>query len=63
VVDRRHFVEKFIREGWVYFEPFNSFIKTITKNKRNFVLANIPDKDKLFIKDSVFVIHRNVLIR
>lgn len=61
VVDRRHFSKEYLKRGKIYFEPFNTYIKTIIKERKDFVLADIPDKDKLFIKDNIFVIGKDDL--
>jgi hypothetical protein len=62
VINKRHFSRKRL-EGKrpMYFEPFNSFIATLVKNRKSFALENIPDEDKVFQHGKFFVINRDVL--
>lgn len=61
VIDKTHFTKQYLMRRWLYFEPFNSYIKEIVKNRSHFALDNIPDKDKLYIEDSIFVIKKDTL--
>ena len=62
-VDSRHFTKEYLIEEKIYFEPFNTYVKNITKNKSDFVLANIPDEDKVFVKENIFVVKKDTFKR
>ena len=61
VVDKKHFTEKYLKHGRIYFEPFNTYVKNITEKRKNFALDNIPEEDKLFVTNDIFVIKKDVL--
>ncbi|MFB0561847.1 MAG: hypothetical protein ACETWM_11655 [Candidatus Lokiarchaeia archaeon] len=61
IVDKKHFTEKYLNHGRIYFEPFNTYVKNITEKRKNFVLDNIPEEDKLFVANDIFVIKKDVL--
>jgi hypothetical protein len=60
VIDKKHFTEKYFK-GYIYFEPFNTYVKNITRERKNFFLDNIPEENKLFAMDSIFVIKKDIL--
>ena len=55
IVDRRHYDDEYIAEG-VYFEPFNSFVIDIVKNKKEYFLEEISDEYKNYNAGDVFVV-------
>ena len=55
IVDRRHYTESYISEG-VYFEPFNSFVSNIVRNRKNYVLNDISDEYKIYNDGDIFVV-------
>ena len=55
-------VNKWINDGKIYFEPFNTYILNIIDKRNNFALTNIHDKDKIFQKNTIFVIKNDVLM-
>lgn len=58
VVHKWHFTKEYLMSKRIYFEPFNSYVIHITKRRRNFALKDIPEEDKLFAKDDIFVIKK-----
>ena len=43
IVDKRHFSREFLEQRRLYFEPFNSYIKKITRDKSEYaLLQNLP---------------------
>lgn len=56
-----HFTEEYLTKRKIYFEPFNIYILDIIQKRRNFALTRIPEKDKLLIRDNIFVIKKDVL--
>lgn len=61
VVDKRHFTEAYLEEGKMYFEPFNTAIKELVRNRHDFALLRVSEMDKLFVDGEVFVIRRDAL--
>ena len=61
VVDKMHFSEAYFRDENFYFEPFNTQVKRLIKERKKFVLSDVPDRYKLFESDGVFVIEEEVL--
>ncbi|GEM_PF-790852 len=61
VVDKSHFTEEYLGKGNIYFEPFNAHVIDLTSGRSKFALENIPESEKLFTRDDVFVIKRDVL--
>jgi hypothetical protein len=61
VVDKRHFTSAYLEEGKVYFEPFNTAIKELVRNRQDFALLRVSEGDKLFVDGEVFVVRRDAL--
>lgn len=61
VVDKRHFTAAYLEEGKIYFEPFNTAIKELVRNRQDFALLHVSEADKLFVDGEVFVIRRDAL--
>lgn len=61
IVNNIHFTKDYIMGRHYYIEPFNTYIKNLITRRQNFVLANIPDNNKLFIEDNIFVISKDSL--
>ncbi|OGX19465.1 MAG: hypothetical protein A3K83_01690 [Omnitrophica WOR_2 bacterium RBG_13_44_8b] len=61
VVDKQHFADAYLSKKKIYFEPFNSYVVQIAESRRNFILRDIPDEEKLFKKGSIFVIKKDSL--
>lgn len=61
VVDKKHFTKEYLTQKKIYFEPFNTYVVNIAGKRADFALRNIPERDKLFVKDDIFVIKRDVL--
>jgi hypothetical protein len=55
VVEKRHFTSDYLSKKRMYYEPFNTYIKTITKDKKNFILVN-EEREKEFVKGDISVI-------
>jgi len=60
VINKEHFTEKYLG-GDIYFEPFNTYVKNITRKRKKFLLDNIPEEDKLFTTNNIFVIKKDIL--
>ena len=56
VVDESDFAPDAIQSGHYYFEPFDSMLAPIIQAQNNFALMQIPDENKLFQTDTIFVI-------
>jgi len=61
VIDKRHFTKEYLNEGDFYFEPFNTYILNIVKERQNFALRDIPEEAKTFQKNHIFVVQKDVL--
>lgn len=61
VVDKDHFTEKYLTKKRIYFEPFDTYAKNMISKRRIFALMHIPEEEKLFTNDSIFVIHKKSL--
>lgn len=61
VVDKRHFTETYLSEGKMYFEPFNSYIKTLVQGTNDFALLHISEQDQLFQAGDIFVFSAKIL--
>ena len=62
VVDTNLFSKEYLNRKRFYFEPFNSYIINLIKNRKFFALANIPDSKKDFIKNNIFLVKTDRLI-
>lgn len=60
VVNKSLFFKEYFERKNFYFAPFNEYIIDLIKNKQNFVLNNISEENKLFIKDNIFVISTDI---
>ena len=56
VINQNDFNQEFLDKKAFYIHPFNQYITAITRNKNNFVLADIDEKDKLFSQNGIEVI-------
>jgi hypothetical protein len=61
VVDRRRFTPKFLQGEKPYFEPFNSYVKNMTRERNHFALLDIPEQHRLFSNGDIFVISVDAL--
>ena len=61
VVDMHHFTREFLQRKSIYFEPFGSYVKSITREKHEFALPHIPERHRLFRNGDIFVIHISAL--
>jgi hypothetical protein len=46
-----------------YFEPFETEIRKYVRARKRFVLPEIAPREKIFQMDTVYVIHRDSLLR
>jgi hypothetical protein len=56
VVDTRHFSREFLDQSKPYFEPFNTYVRSLSRDSQEYALMKIPESDKLFKDGDVFVI-------
>lgn len=56
VVERSNFTEDFLAQKQIYLNPFNDYIKKITKNKHEFALLGVPKTEIVYEKGDVFVV-------
>jgi hypothetical protein len=63
IIDRRHFTKEFLKEGKIYFEPFDSYVKAMTGNRDSFALEQIASGSKAFADGHIFVVRSNVLVQ
>jgi hypothetical protein len=61
VVDKRHFQQVYLQEGKMYFEPINSYIKTLVSNRKDFVLLSVPAEVRIFSDKNIFVVSMDSL--
>jgi len=61
VVKKGHFTKEYLMREKMYFNPFNTYIIDITRKRPNFALKDVPERDKLFAKDDIFVIKKESL--
>lgn len=61
VVNEKDFEENSWVRGPIYFEPFNTTVRKKIGERRDFALRNIPEGNKLFTKNGLFVIPRENL--
>ena len=61
IVNENDFTKEYFIEKKVYFEPFNTYVINLSKERQNFALKAIPERDKLFVKDNIFVINKDIL--
>jgi len=59
VADYEHFTEEYLKSKEFYFEPFDSYIGKITKNEKDFALAKVPQRFKIYDEDNLFVIPKD----
>jgi hypothetical protein len=62
VVDKRDFNPEHLAVGRIYFEPFDSEIRSYVRNRKQFALLNIPESDRSFVDGNLFVIDVNRLM-
>jgi hypothetical protein len=56
LVDKKHFQKEFLSKGNFIFEPFDTFVRGIVKNRSFFLLNNILEKNKIFSDGEKFII-------
>jgi len=56
VVESLHFTEDFLAQKQIYLNPFNDYIKKITRDKREFALLRVPKTEIMYEKGDVFVV-------
>ncbi len=61
VVNEKDFTKEYFIEKKVYFEPFNTYVINLTENRQHFALKAILERDKLFVKNDIFVINKDIL--
>lgn len=49
VIDRRHFSRRHLKRPHLYFEPFGSEIRALTRRREDLVLAGLPDDRAVFV--------------
>ena len=57
-----HFSQDYLSRGEFYLNPFNEYIKGLTKNKSRFALMDIPDSRKIFNHQGVFIVRTEDII-
>src|SRR4030095_16061118 len=61
IVDKRHFSREFLEKRRLYFEPFNSYIKNVTRDKNKYALLDNPPKIMTFEDGNIFIIRVSAL--
>lgn len=61
VINEKDFEDIAFARGQIYFEPFHTYVKKNVGERRDFALKKVPEEDKLFTKNGLFVIHRESL--
>ncbi len=56
VVNETDFTPEAIQSGLYYYEPYNSMLASTIQVQENFALMQIPEEDKLFQIDGIFVV-------
>jgi hypothetical protein len=56
LVDTNRYTPEFLEAGQFYYEPYNSEITAWLNGRSHFALLNIPDEQKLFQQENLFVI-------
>lgn len=56
IVCKSDFSKDCLERGEFYLEPFNDYIKNLIKNKNRFALMEIPETEKIFDENDIFVI-------
>ena len=62
VIDQRHFQEPYLSEEKMYLRAFNGHIQRLVSQNKNYALAKIPEKDKLFTDGNIFLLTPSALI-
>jgi len=61
IVDTNHFSKNYLEAKQFYFEPFNSYVINLIKNRKKFALANLPNFKKDFVEDNIFLVKSDKL--
>ncbi len=56
IVYKSHFSQNYLTKGRFYLNPFNDYIKILTKNRSKFALMDISEEKKIFQEGDVFVV-------
>lgn len=56
VVDRRHFTAEFLSAKRLYFEPFNSYLKNLTRQRSRYALSTYSGERKEVLGGNVYII-------
>lgn len=62
VVDKRDFLPDHLANGKIYFEPFDSEVRSYALKQPRFALLRISETDKLFVDGDLFVVKATALI-
>lgn len=56
IVDRRHFTSEFLRANRLYFEPFNSYLKELTRDRSRYALASYAGERREIMDNSIYIV-------
>lgn len=59
VVDREAYEPRFLSQGQIYFEPYNQEVLSQISGQDKFILAELPDRKKIFQAENFFVVPCN----
>jgi len=63
VVDKRHLSKDYVMNHFVYYKPFEGYIRGLAERRRGFILADIPESKKIFSESNIFVIKAEDICR
>lgn len=55
-VNELTYSEEYLKNGWIFFEPYNENIYPIVSQRDVYVLTQVPDKAKTFISEPIYVV-------
>jgi hypothetical protein len=61
IVDKRHFTREFLKTRRLYFEPFNTYIKNLTRDKTRYALLENQPKVMTFEGGNIVIIRVSAL--
>jgi len=56
VVNKKHFSPDYLTGKFIYYNPFNGYIKNLIKDRPVLLLANIPEEKKIFTDADIFAL-------
>ncbi|MBN1991846.1 MAG: hypothetical protein JW953_04030 [Anaerolineae bacterium] len=56
VIDRKTYAKAYLQQGQIFYEPYNQALMARISSQDTFILAAIPENDKLFQTENLFIV-------